>query len=410
MAKEPMFSLNAPEVGQINFKDIDQMLDWIAEEREFWSWAKKPLMNEIGVLNNERRDAWLNSLQNAQTEVQKYKANPSDVGALDSGKNLLNRYVSNGLTSRSPRSKLITSLREMEHGDIVAQAALAAYLGEAHQKSDGVIPAQYRYPARRGRSTMLLFDAGVVPKAMQQVSSALREIGEENSRVFSEIKASNQVAMSELQGLIVATRQEHDVASAERAEQIAIEIRQLQTDKEAALKECNEAHAFYMSHMELEAPVEYWRIKGDSHGESAKIWGRVLIGYAIVGTLLLFAVFILAYSYASDLMASPETKPASLLVLISAGVAAGTTILFWIARFITRLYLSERHMTIDAKLRTTMVKTYLALASNNKVDEKDRALVLAPLFRAGTDGIIQEETGIDSVVAMLARTLERPGK
>jgi hypothetical protein len=34
--------------------------------------------------------------------------------------------------------------------------------------------------------------------------------------------------------------------------------------------------------------------------------------------------------------------------------------------------------------------------------------VLAPLFRAGTDGIIKEETGFDSALAMLARALEKP--
>ena len=62
----------------------------------------------------------------------------------------------------------------------------------------------------------------------------------------------------------------------------------------------------------------------------------------------------------------------------------------------------------DIRSRPEQIETYLALASNKQVKDEDRALVLAPLFRAGTNGIIKEETNLDSALAMLAHALEKP--
>ena len=406
MAKEPFFSLNQRDLGQINFKTLDQLLDWVEQERLAWEWVQRNMTNDLGLANHERRDVWYGTLRNGQAELQKYKANQNDNNAFVQAKANLENYASSGLVSRGPRAKFITALRQQQHGDVVAQAALAAFLGEAHNKSDGAVPTQFRYPIRRGRTQMVLFDAGLAPETASQVSSALRDIGEENSRFFSDIRSANEVAMSEMRALMDTTRSDYEEAQRLREERLQAEIEQLRSEKDAAVQECKDAHSFYITQMELQAPVDYWKKKAVLHKQAATGWGDILLGYAIFGVVCLIVLFVRAYHFAEPLVT--DTKSASLLVIITAGVAAGITILFWVARFLTRLYLSERHMTIDANLRTTMVMTYLALASNKQVDDKDRALVLAPLFRAGTDGIIQEDTGIDSVMALLARNLERP--
>jgi Family of unknown function (DUF6161) len=140
------------------------------------------------------------------------------------------------------------------------------------------------------------------------------------------------------------------------------------------------------------------------HTAHAKTRAAILFWYAVLGTALLGAAFGLVYAKVRPAYSDPSFQAHLLAITLPFGVLV--TILFWIGRFLSRLYLSERHLAIDAKLRATMAKTYLALASNQKVDEKDRALVLAPLFRAGNDGLIQEDTGLDSGFALVAR----PGK
>ncbi|WP_425487836.1 DUF6161 domain-containing protein [Microvirga lupini] len=66
-------------------------------------------------------------------------------------------------------------------------------------------------------------------------------------------------------------------------------------------------------------------------------------------------------------------------------------------------------MGIDAEERATMVKTYLALTEKHAADEKDRALVLASLFRPTTDGIVRDDGAPDmSPAALLSKVLNRP--
>jgi hypothetical protein len=55
-----------------------------------------------------------------------------------------------------------------------------------------------------------------------------------------------------------------------------------------------------------------------------------------------------------------------------------------------------------------MALTYLALANDGKVEEKDRALVLGALFRSGSDGLVKDTSGPDaSLAGLLARLMER---
>jgi hypothetical protein len=53
-----------------------------------------------------------------------------------------------------------------------------------------------------------------------------------------------------------------------------------------------------------------------------------------------------------------------------------------------------------------MIKTYLALSNEKKVDAAERALILAPIFRSAADGIVKEEGPDASVAGLLARALD----
>ncbi|WP_376707299.1 MULTISPECIES: DUF6161 domain-containing protein [Bradyrhizobium] len=65
----------------------------------------------------------------------------------------------------------------------------------------------------------------------------------------------------------------------------------------------------------------------------------------------------------------------------------------------------------DAEERIALIKTYLALSNDSKVEAADRALILAPLFRTAADGIVKEEGPDASLAGIIAKALDsKPGR
>jgi Family of unknown function (DUF6161) len=109
--------------------------------------------------------------------------------------------------------------------------------------------------------------------------------------------------------------------------------------------------------MELEGPVDYWTAKHKEHKKAALKWGIALVSFAFLGTGALGILFYYVYTHAYDLAVTGETKFNHLVVLMSGAALAASTVVLWVGRFLQKLYISERHMAIDAKLRVTMAKT-----------------------------------------------------
>jgi hypothetical protein len=55
-----------------------------------------------------------------------------------------------------------------------------------------------------------------------------------------------------------------------------------------------------------------------------------------------------------------------------------------------------------------MIQTYLALIKESKLDEKERALVLSPLFRPSSDGIVKDDGAPDiGAAALISKLLDK---
>jgi hypothetical protein len=81
----------------------------------------------------------------------------------------------------------------------------------------------------------------------------------------------------------------------------------------------------------------------------------------------------------------------------------------WAIRLQYRVYLSERHLSLDASEKEAFAQTYLAMKEGAEVDASNEAIVLASLFRPTQDGIIKDDdSAMDvSMVAILAKQLGR---
>ena len=136
----------------------------------------------------------------------------------------------------------------------------------------------------------------------------------------------------------------------------------------------------------LQAPVEYWRKKKERHiseGKNLKNW-TIFVGlgsFAILG----------AYVFENFKTVAAGQIPWSEIL----GFFVLSSLAFWSVKILVRLLLSSIHLAEDSAEREVMAMTYMALVrgdgtSTKYLDEKDRALVLGPLFRPSSTGVIDD--------------------
>jgi len=170
---------------------------------------------------------------------------------------------------------------------------------------------------------------------------------------------------------------------------------------DAAKNRVEELERTFREKLHLEAPTEYWTAKRKRHKTFALGWGiaaGVWAALATVGMLIGLHFELEAVSKLTN-----DTPIAVYLVHAARGLLL-SVVVFWVARLLVRLCLSELHLGMDAYERTTMVLTYLALAMDGKVDDKERALVLQSLFRPTADGLVKDDASVDgNLAAFLGR-------
>jgi hypothetical protein len=137
----------------------------------------------------------------------------------------------------------------------------------------------------------------------------------------------------------------------------------------------------YQEKLAFDSAVVYWEDNARAHHELAQGRRRRAIGVGIVG-LMFFALsmYLLFENYGQD------TPPYWVLVaflIIIGGVA-------WVQRVVLRTYTSALHLAEVAANKKVMIQVYLALMLQGKLDRDDRKLVLEPIFRPASIGLIDE--------------------
>jgi hypothetical protein len=170
----------------------------------------------------------------------------------------------------------------------------------------------------------------------------------------------------------------------------------------ASIASIQETENLYREHMRLKGPVEYWSQKAEAHRTKTLTYRNFLVAFSVLASLALVGSLYWIAGHAIEI-ATTDKPPAVYLVLVTLGVVL-TTIVFWAARILTRLFLSEHHLAIDAEERSIMAQTYLALTAEGQATEQERAIVLGSLFRPTADGIVKDDAAPDlSPAALLSR-------
>ncbi|MGR5430188.1 DUF6161 domain-containing protein [Vibrio astriarenae] len=160
-----------------------------------------------------------------------------------------------------------------------------------------------------------------------------------------------------------------------------------------SLKNADEA---YRSKIDLDESVTYWQTKQNEHETSRNTWNtRLALAVATVA-LIPFATLAIQWGLIEGGLIAREEF---FLKTVHPMVAVISIILLslgsYTIRFSSQQYQSQQHLYLEAVERRTMIKTYLALMSEGRLDgHEDRKIALDTLFRPSQTGIVNDSAPI----------------
>lgn len=298
----------------------------------------------------------------------------------------------------TPFAEFIDIVRA-KHGDAVALGVIAARSEIAIDYSRGAFA--------RGMSLLSMYEEGMTSDyLLSQQNSFARE--HERLRTILAALERDRHRMNETLRDQIDYNSKSSSSANMRLMRIARRLYRKRLSKHTAIiVGLENTQKSYREQMRLKAPVEYWSDKAKKHREKSENYRQELIYWGIrVGS----AVFVMLcfIAWVTHAWASASAPIGSFIGPATIGVLI-TTIAFWAARILVRLYMSEHHLSIDAEERAIMVQTYLALIEAGAATETERALVLAPLFKSSSDGIVKDDAAPDlSPASLFSKALSKP--
>lgn len=396
MAEEEI-AFRVGEDGPVTVKGWDGLERWIEKERAHWAWL---------VPGTPVTDAhnWATTVKNSWESVQQGARNIRGGGnsLAEASRALAPLANSPFILSDGPEGTLVLEIRAIA-GDTAGAFAYALLKGNLSPN------------AARNRDEML----GAILTVMPDVRNPV-EISNRLQRERANYRSSLKSAIDRLD----KANSERNTAFEEdlvRGKRIAAQMLRKRRDKWKAVQEAWQAQATnavasiraveasYLEAMRLQAPVKYWQDKASEH--ASREWWAIarLVAFFPLALAGLGKAFWESASYLLDHAAKPgSTTPVALYVIITGGLAVFSTLLFWIGRLLTKLYLSEHHLRNDANERAIMTQTYLALTKESAASDADRNIILAAIFRSTPDGIVRDDGPADvSIQALLSKLATR---
>lgn len=392
MASKPIVDVAlGPHNGTLKLFSVEELHKFVQEEENFWSWlSSSPVDSQIKrpwhAISNQ-----IASIRNQTPPIGNTLGENNRALIEDT---IIHAYQHSRIPlSTSPVGKFICELREED--PIVAAAALASWMNTGNLSIGN-------YAHTKGIILMAAFDAGITSKTPLAVKRSLEGL----QKQLQIAKAKTEKETADQRDAFSQEKLHQRKAVARLIRQSRSRLSRFRHGKSGQVAESiasiKATENLYREHMRLKGPVGYWSDKAGTHRTQAESYRKALLWFSsIAGTILLVALYCIAEHAIS--IATTDKPSTIYLVLVTLGVVL-TTIVFWAARIITRLFLSEHHLAIDADERATMAQTYLALTAEQAATDQERAIVLGSLFRPTADGIVKDDAAPDlSPAALLSR-------
>lgn len=186
-------------------------------------------------------------------------------------------------------------------------------------------------------------------------------------------------------------------------------------------KEFEDLRQLFHTQLRLRAPVALWEGRARDHDTKAgcaqiAFWAAAFLSVSFGILVPFFFGDYIANSfskqnclpYAQQLCVTTFSAKGPLTI---GGLLLTSSVLLWVVRMQYRIFLSERHLSLDASEKKAFAETFMAMRQDASVDVANETIVLTSLFRPTQDGIIKDEagSGLDfSAAALLAKQMSRP--
>jgi hypothetical protein len=364
----------------IEFQSLEELAEWVRKESSAMSWLN-------GHVASERRGDPF-SHQETYREILRLV----DAGE---GSNAFEKFASafgpkgQLIRSESPQGRYLTGLAKISVD--VANAAVHL-MGRADQYK-GRLPDDFR---RRAPDFLA---AAVAVQAMSLaepvISADLDAIREDGRRAVDRLEGREQQFSEESRSELERLGTERKRQAEQHGALLAEQRESFESLLESVKSNFEEIRGHYENQLALQSPVGYWRSVKEGARKAALFWGAVF-------AVLVVALVILIAGEAPairDFLATTERE--SLAVIFA---VAFSTVVIWALRMVARIFLSNYHRSVDAAERETMVKTFLALRREKHIGNEELALVLAPIFRPGTTGLVKDDAAPEfGLSALLSR-------
>ena len=190
----------------------------------------------------------------------------------------------------------------------------------------------------------------------------------------------------------------------------------------------------FETQLRLRAPVKLWEARATTHEKAANRAFWLFYFFSFIAIVIGVSVPFYAGDYIAESFfnticrtddanligsnlegAINDAKPICERVfsakgpLTITGLLLVTSLFLWITKLQYRVFLSERHLSLNASEKKAFAETFLAMKEGEDVGRENESLVLAALFRATQDGLIKEDdVGVNlSAAASLVKQLDR---
>lgn len=408
--------------GVQRFGSVSDFKQWLKEEREFWNWLGQVQGNHnfrVDQFNSCIQDSQQHLNQSAgewdklQDELKRLRKHASGGDAdqaklsqeqlrkkegaqnliLDDFSKNVKRSIEDHANNRKshifrhePEALYVTSIADEDQ--------LSAIHTLGYFILDRQSPQQNGVQHLKGRFLAEMFTQGL--KANEGANTAaFTEAIQTWNRELADYKNKYEEKLSEFETLTSknqSTTKAWEVNTEEMATKFSEQLQKNDQDL-SNLKETYEAY------MVLKGPMKYWGLKRKDHDNEIKKLRKMLVVWSCVGAVVLFAAayFLLPAFHPAE---SIPWRHIGFFILTS-------TFVLWFIRLLVKLLLSNIHLSADAREREVMIQTFMALMrhkeSRDGVTKEDIALVLAPIFKPSTTGVIKDEGGPITLSDFIAR-------
>jgi len=375
--------------GPVSFLSPSEAEKWLITEREYWAWLQQAKQSDQALPDVY---AHFNGIWSRIAKyITNWKTGPDENARSSGCKNLSNdlstryRDPRQSLHSTSVDAKFIEGLRARD--PVIACYAVPWFISN-------LLPVVNTPKGLEAALEVHHYKKGFQGNSDAE-RAALGQLRNTWQGEWSQARTAYTDQTTAYQTLVDAISKTHADQISKFNQQMEEHRNELENQFARSKDELAKVVKTYDEHMALKAPVKYW--------ENRRTRSLFI---AAVSMFLFIVTAFLAVPYAKRTLTGIGSSGAVDWSRVGLAVFAFTMI-FWWARILVRVFLSNLHIGTDAAERAVLIKTYLAmLREENALSKESRDSMLASVFRPSSNGLIRD----DALPHVLYEWLTRVGK